>query len=215
MNNIEITLRQLITETLNKDIEWELTESHNLIKATHIKHITNNKSLIVKVLYYLDDYKESRIFFVFYPSKNTMEMLDSHSIIDGENVLRLIILLFSRIIQYKKEFDYINKKFEDSKILKNIYCVGDRVKCINDLAALDTKHETGTVVKILQSLKNVTYYLVEFDRKFSSMLVSKSYTFEFGDVKGGKCWPMLSEDIEKLRPYWGKNSYFDDVKFLN
>ena len=182
-------LRNLLKDTESGKIRWEISIEKALVKATHIIPVTSLKHIIIKIIYFNDTPKMSKLNILY-------QQIGEHGVhtklitnIGGKNKgaeVKEVSYLLNRIL-LKEEQRNVDIFIEDD------FKVGDRVVVIKTQDKEfqgEEKGQKGTIVGDLTE-NNVVMFVVKFDNHFSDILNDD-------DSKFGNCWAFWADNLKRI-----------------
>lgn len=189
-------LDNLLSDTESDKIRWEVTIEKKLVKAIYEKVITPSKNIFFKIVYYIDHPKSTKLHIYF--KKHNKHGSESETIFDlggnkKKNESKYISQILNKILLKEEKLrDQVHLD------LDGVFKIGDRVVVAKeqDFQKSDIIGQKGTIVNTFTRNDNEVF-LVEFDKKFSSLLINNDFNFDSKCVDGN-CWIMYPENIEKI-----------------
>jgi len=198
MNSSDV-LKKLIEDTESDKIKWVVTIENELVKSIFEKELTPNKKVVFKIVYYNQHPKSTKLYVYFNKKDNwgstTLTIMD----IGGNkkrNEARIVSQLLNKILLKEEKLrNEVDIELDDE------FAIGDRVVVIKeqDFQKDVIVGQKGIIVN--QFNKDGLKFLVEFDDKFSYLLINNDFNYEINDknnIKSGQCWLMDPNNIRKI-----------------
>lgn len=181
-------LKDLLEDTENGKIRWEISIEKALVKAIHVIPVTTLKQIVIKIIYFNDAPKLSKLNILY-------QQIGDHGVhtkpitnIGGKNKgseVKDVSYLLNRILLKEEQDRNVDIFMEDD------IGVGDRVVVVKeqDFGGKE-KGQKGKIVADLTE-DNVLLYVVKFDNHFSDILNDD-------DSKFGNCWAFKPENLKRI-----------------
>lgn len=190
------TLSKLLEDTESGKIKWEVSIERDFVRATHTINPTPNKSLVIKIVYFLHHIKGTKLTADFtikgQRGKQDMAVLA----LGGKNKkeeVKQISYLMSRILLKEEDSRNIDIFIEDK------FEIGDRVVVVKEQNFGGNEvGQKGDIVSESTDKDGSIVYVIKFDNHFDDILVDAEEAIRTGRLKDGNCWAFLPRNIKKI-----------------
>lgn len=190
-------LEKILKDTESDKIVWDVILENKYVKAIFEQNITPSKQLVFKLLYYIDHPKSTKLHVYF--KRHDKRGSQSDTIIDlgghkKRNEAKFVARILNKILLKEEELrNKINIDLDDD------FKIGDRIVVVKeqDFQRSEIISQKGTIVNIFNDNEG-DKILVEFDNKFSDILINKDFEPNINRCSDGNCWIMNPENIRKI-----------------
>lgn len=189
-------LKKLLEDTENDKIKWKVDIEKDFVRATHVINPTPKKSLVIKVVYFLQHVKGTKLtadyVIIGQRGKHEVTVLDMGGKSKKDEV-KQISYLMSKILlkeETNRNIDvFIEDKFE----------TGNRVVVVKEQDFKGKEiGQKGTIMSERTDRDDNTVYIIKFDNHFDDLLVDADEAVRSGRLKDGNCWGFLPQNIKKI-----------------
>ncbi len=197
LNKPKDVLKDLLRDTENDKIKWDVSIEEQFIKATHYIDVTKNKKVTFKLVYFLNHPKGSKLTIIYDVrtdfSKRSATLMD----LGGKNKkseVKDISYLLHKILLKEERYKDVEIFIEDK------FDIGDRVVVtkVQEFNG-DELGQKGTILAELSGRDKEVLFLIKFDNKFSDIMVDGEFALNTGQTRDGNAWSFKPENIKRIK----------------